>query len=262
MQSGRVLGSVRVATNFARRTKFSGAKGSGPGIAIDEKGLYISGVSTTQTLLSGPAATAAGLAALGAVVMGWQVVRHGTVMAHEGAHAVADSLLGRQVDYIVLNFSAVQSGGTYPKNEGGWLARVVVAFVGYIGPSSFGLGAAKLIQLGYALAVLWVTLFLLGLLLLLLRWSFGLLTVTVAGGLVFIVARYTPLSAQIAAAYVIAWLLLLSGVRGILVRGTKSSDGQKLSQLTLIPRVIWFLLWLASTLAAVAIGGKWLVMRN
>jgi hypothetical protein len=183
-------------------------------------------------------------------------------MAHEGAHAVADSLLGRQVDYIKLYFDAEKSGETYPKNEGGWLARVVVAFVGYVGPSSFGLGAAKLIELGYAVTVLWMTLFLLGILLLLLRWSFGMLTVTLAGGLVFIVGRYTPVSAQIVAAYAIAWFLLLSAVRGILVRGTGSGDGRDLRELTLIPRLIWFLLWLASTLAAVAIGGRWLVMRT
>jgi hypothetical protein len=233
-------------------------------MAIDRKGLDVSGVSMTHTSLSGPAAAAVGLAALGVVVtdVGWQVVRHGTVMAHEGAHAVADSLLGRQVDYIKLNFSAEQSGATYPKNEGGWLARVVAAFVGYIGPSSFGLGAAKLIQQGYAVTVLWMTLFLLGILLLLLRWSFGLLTVILAGGLVFIVGRYTPVSAQIVAAYAITWLLLLSAVRGILVRGTQSGDGGDLRKLTLIPRFIWFLLWLAATLAAVAIGGRWLVMRT
>ena len=54
-------------------------------MAIDRKGLYISGVSMTHTSLSGPAAAAVGLAALGVVVtdMGWQVVRHGTVMAHD-----------------------------------------------------------------------------------------------------------------------------------------------------------------------------------
>jgi hypothetical protein len=216
----------------------------------------------TQAPLSSLAAAAVGLAALVAVVIdgGWQIMRHGTVMAHEGALAVADSLLGRQVDYIKLNFDAQKSGATYPKNEGGCLARVIVAFVGYIGPSSFGLGAAKLIQRGYIVAVLWVTLFLLGILLLLLRWSFGLLTIPLAGGLVYIIGRYAPVSAQIAAAYAIAWLLLLSGVRGILVRGIRSGDGRNLSELTLIPRVIWFLLWLAATLAAVAVGGSWLVM--
>ena len=111
-------------------------------MAIDRKGLCVSSVSMTQVPLSGPATAAVGLAAFGVVVtdVGWQVVRHGAVMAHEGAHAVADSLLGRQVDYIKLNFSAEQSGVTKAKNVGGWPARVVAAFVGYIGPSSFGLG--------------------------------------------------------------------------------------------------------------------------
>jgi hypothetical protein len=249
-------------TDVARQAESPGAKDLFSGIAIGRKRLYVSGVSMTQTTLPAPAAAAVGLAALGVVVtdVGWQVVRHGTVMAHEGAHAVADSLLGRQVDYIELNFSAEQSGATYPKNEGGWLARVFAAFVGYIGPSSFGLGAAKLIQQGYAVTALWITLFLLGILLLLLRRSFGFFTVPLTGGLVYIFGRYTPTSAQIAAAYAIAWLLLLSGVRGILVRGAQSGDGGNLRQLTLIPRFIWFLLWLAAALAAVAIGGRWLVM--
>jgi hypothetical protein len=183
-------------------------------------------------------------------------------MAHEGAHAVANSLLGRQVDNIILNFSSQQSGVTTAKKVGGRFVRVIVAFVGYIGPSSFGLGAARLIHLGYIVAVLWVTVFLLGILLLLLNWSFGLLTVTVAGGLVYIVGRYTPVSGQIVAAYSIAWLLLLSGVLGVLVRFTGSGDSQRLGELTSIPHVIWFLLWLAATLAAVAVGGSWLVMRN
>ena len=218
----------------------------------------------TQPPLPGLPAAAVGLAVFCVVVMdaGWQVIRHGAVMAHEGAHAVADSLLGRQVDYIKLNFDADQSGVTVAKKAGGWPARVVVAFVGYIGPSSFGLGAAKLIQQGYPVAVLWVTLLLLGVLLLQLRRSFGQLTVPLAGGLMYVIGRYTPEPSQIIAAYAIAWLLLLSGVRGILVRGTQSGDGANLSELTLIPRFIWFLLWLAATLTAVAIGGKWLVMRT
>jgi len=67
----------------------------------------------TQAPLPGPAAVVVGLAAFVVVVMdaGWQVVRHGTVMAHEGAHAVASSLLGLQVDYIKLNFDAKQDPG-------------------------------------------------------------------------------------------------------------------------------------------------------
>jgi hypothetical protein len=52
----------------------------------------------------------------------------------------------------------------------------------------------------------------------------------------------------------------LSGVRRVLEVGARSSDGASLSQLTHLPRFFWFLLWLAGTLAAVAVGGKMLVM--
>ena len=47
--------------------------------------------------MSAAATTVTGLAAFAAVAMdaGWQFVRHGTVMAHEGAHAVPGSLASR-----------------------------------------------------------------------------------------------------------------------------------------------------------------------
>ena len=90
--------------------------------------------------------------------------------------------------------------------------------------------------------------------------SHGMITVVFVGALVYAVGRYTPVGAQIAGAYALTWLLLLSGVRRVLEVGALSSDGTSLSQLTMIPRLIWFLLWLAATLAAVAVGGKMLVM--
>jgi len=214
----------------------------------------------TQTPLSGPAAALIGLGAFGVVAsgIGWNFVRHGTVMAHEGAHAMMDSLLFREFDGIKLNSNA--TGATARKKDGGFLGSVILSFIGYVGPSLFGLGAAKLIQLGHIVTVLWVTLFLLGLLACGLRWSFGIITVVLAGGLVYVIGRYTPMMAQIVAAYAIAWLLLLSGVRGLFVFGANSSDGESLSARTHLPQLVWFLLWLAATVAAVAVGGKMLVM--
>jgi hypothetical protein len=51
-------------------------------------------VSLTKAPVSAAATTVTGLAAFAAVAMdaGRQFVRHGTVMAHEGAHAVSGSL--------------------------------------------------------------------------------------------------------------------------------------------------------------------------
>ena len=216
----------------------------------------------TQTPLSGSAAVLVGLGAFGVVAFDatWQVLKYGTVMAHEGAHAVLISLLFRGWDGTELNLPDA-TGGTYPKKDGGCLGTAIIAFIGYVGPSLSGLGAARLIQTGHIVAVLWVTLFLLVLLAFGLRWSFGVITVPLAVGLVYVVGRYTPAGVQIVAAYAIAWFLLLSGVRGILRRmRTGSGDGERLKGLTGLPQFIWFLLWLAATLAAVAVGGKMLVM--
>jgi Peptidase M50B-like len=215
----------------------------------------------TQVPLSEAFAAVIGLAAFGALVfdVGWRIIRHGTVMAHEGAHALVGALLFRNVSGIVLDADA---GGATSMDSGGCLGSVAVSFVGYVGPSLFGLGAAKLIELGHIVTVLWVTLFLLGILLTGLRRSFGMITVILVGGLVYLIGRYTPVGAQITAAYAISWMLLLSGVRRVIEVGVASADGADLRSLTGVPRFLWFLLWLAATVAAVAIGGNMLVMRK
>ena len=211
--------------------------------------------------LSGAAAAMIGLVALAVVapIAGWQFIRHGTVMAHEGAHAVFGSLAGRKISGIMLNADA--TGGTFVA-QGGCLGTIIIGFAGYVGPSLFGLGAAWAIHLGYSESVLWVTLFLLVILAFMLRRSYGMITVVFTGALVYVVGHFTPRGVQIVAAYFLTWLLLLSGVRGILYRGADSSDGANLSQLTMIPRLIWWLLWLAATLGAVALGGKMLIMPS
>ncbi len=107
---------------------------------------------------------------------------------------------------------------------------------------------------------LWLALVLLGVLLVVLNPSYGMFTVILTGVLVYVVGRYTPLGAQIVGAYAIAWLLLLSAVRRVPEIGVLSDDGANLSGLTHLPRLVWFLLWLAATLAAVAVGGTLLVM--
>jgi hypothetical protein len=53
---------------------------------------------------------------------------------------------------------------------------------------------------------------------------------------------------------------MIAQVRGILQRGPDPGDGANLKRLTGVPRLIWFLIWLAATLGAVAVGGKMLIM--
>jgi hypothetical protein len=108
--------------------------------------------------------------------------------------------------------------------------------------------------------MLWVALFLPGVLLISVRRSFGWVTVILTGGLVFALARFAPMQAQVIAAYAIAWLLLPSGVRRIFEIGLGSKDGENLRKITFIPHLIWSALWLVGAVAAVIVGGRWLVM--
>jgi hypothetical protein len=218
-------------------------------------------VTVTQVPLSGAAALLIGLAALAVVVIDafWLVIRYGMVMAHEGAHAATAALLFRKVIGIKLNADAT---GETARAAAIWPGNIVIKLAGYLGPSLFGLAAAKMIELGRIAEVLWVALFLLVLLAIAVRTAFGVFSVLVAGGLVFLLVRYTPMPVQIVAAYAIAWLLLLSGVRGILEDGSRAGDAHGLRDLTFIPRFVWFLFWLGGTLTAILIGGKWLVLRS
>jgi hypothetical protein len=169
-------------------------------------------MQATQVPLSGTETMLIGLVVLIVLVpsVTWQLVQHFQVMAHEGMHGVVGSLSGRTVEHIQLKSDA--GGGTkvVPTSGPGYL---VAGFAGYLGPSVFGLGAARLIQFGHIIAALWVSMLLLGLLLIRLKWSFGYITVPLAGFLIFLVLKHTSQPGQILAAYAITWFLLLSGVR-------------------------------------------------
>jgi hypothetical protein len=186
----------------------------------------------------------------------WPLVQHFEVMAHEGMHAIVGSVSGRKVQSIKLEPNA--TGGTTLDRPSG-PGYVLAGFVGYLGPSAFGLGAARFIQFGHIVEVLWVTMLLLGLLLVMVKPSFGYVTVPLAGFVIFLVLKHLSQTAEIVAAYAITWFLLLSGVRIVLQRGAGASDAGLLKGLTGVPRLVWFALWLAGTLAAVVIGARWML---
>jgi len=195
-----------------------------------------------------------GLVALIAVAFPptWMFVRYFTVMAHEGSHAVVGSLWGFKIKGVKL-FWKDAAGGTEPDGEGN---RVPPLLVGYFGPSLFGLAAAKLISIGHSIAVLWLTLVLLVVLLAMIKNVFGLLTILIAGVVVFDFAREGTVAHQTLAAYGIAWLLLLSGVRGVLRRWDGSGDADELASRTNIVPVTFSKIWLVGALFAVFLGAR------
>jgi hypothetical protein len=214
-----------------------------------------------------PAATSVliGVGALGAVALSaaWLMVRHVSVITHEGAHAVMGSGMGGKITSVTMKPNG--SGRTKVRFRGSRGSSVAVGAIGYLGPSLCGLGAAKLISVGHAVAVLWLALLALAILLPVLRNLFGVFSVILTGGLLYLVARYATIGAQIAVAYGISWFLLLSGVRDVLElrlllkQGPAESDADLLKGLTRIPRGFWSSLWLMGTVAGVVVGGSLLV---
>jgi hypothetical protein len=215
-------------------------------------------VTPTQVPLSGTETILIGLVVAVVVILSatWQLLGHFHVMAHEGMHAAVGSLSGGTVRGIAMNDRAegettvgFPSGGTH----------FAFQFFGYLGSSAFGLGAARLIQFGHIVVVLWLIMGLLALLLIKLTWSFGFVTVPLAGFLIFLILKHTSQTGQVLAVYVITWFLLLSGVRGLVEDGVNADDAGSLSDSTSIPRLVWYVLWLAGTAAAVLIGAKWML---
>jgi Peptidase M50B-like len=193
-----------------------------------------------------------GLVALVAVGLPeiWFLVQHIDTIAHEGAHAFLGSSFGRRVDSVRLKKNG--TGGT--KLAGAQGSSVAVGFIGYLGPSAFGLIAAALIAHGLIVATLWIGVVLLLILLPTLRGVFSVALVAGFGALLFMVVRYAPALLETLTAYGLSWVLLLSGVRTVLQHGTGAEDAKGLRQLTHLPCVLWVALWMAGTVLALAIG--------
>jgi hypothetical protein len=221
-------------------------------------GAALDRIGQMQPPLPGSAAVLIGLLVLVVVVVQeiWLLVQHLDTIAHEGAHALVGSALGRTVRAVRFkrngDGATLVSGGAVP-------GEVAIAFSGYLGPSGFGLAAAKLIELGHSAAVLWLALLLLLVLLPVLRSWFSFVPVLIGGGLIFIIARYASVGGVDAASYGLAWFLLLSGLRVVIHHGVRAGDAGILVRLTRIWPAVWVALWLAGTATALAVGGALLV---
>jgi Peptidase M50B-like len=95
--------------------------------------------------------------------------------------------------------------------------------------------------------------------LILVRNFFGVISVVLNGALVFLVLRYGKPEVQAVAACALSWFLLFSGVRWLLMHGTGAQDAINLTRATRIPRFVWFVFWLAITVAALWVGGHLLI---
>lgn len=197
-----------------------------------------------------------GLVVLAVVMLpSWLVVQHMTTIAHEGAHALTGWGMGGKVKSVTM----ARDGGGLTKTAFARGSGLLALFVGYIGPSAFGLAAAKLISIGHIVAVLWLALLLLAALLITIRNLFALCVVVVTGFLVYLVARYGSVGLETVAAYLITWFLLLSGLRDVLWYRGQEGDAPSLARQTHLPSWLWVGIWQLGALVALAVGGKLLL---
>jgi len=206
-----------------------------------------------------PAAESLAVAAITLIAVAvppfWAVVRGVALMAHEGAHAVTGSLQGGRVTFVELKAAGV--GKTDVANLPG--SGFAFQLVGYLGPSAFGLTAAALIARGLAVLVLWIAMVLLAVLVFSVRNVFGVVLVTGTGWLLWSMAHSRDAGLETVTAYGLAWLLLWSGIRYVLKHRAGAEDAKSLRTITHLPRALWFLVWLAGSVAALVYGWGMLV---
>jgi Peptidase M50B-like len=214
-------------------------------------------IGQTQAPLTATAATLVGLLVLMLVVLPtWLVVQHVNTIAHEGTHALVGSGMGGTVRSVTMQ---PDGRGLTRVRFPGSSGSVPFLFAGYLGPSAFGLGAAKLISVGHTVAVLWLALLLLAVLLTTVRNLFGGCAVVITGLLIYLVARHAAIGTETVVAYVITWFLLLSGFRVVLEHGPGADDAKALASATHVPRVVWSGMWLVGAGVALIVGGRLLV---
>jgi len=216
-------------------------------------------IGQVQAHLSASVAVLTAILGLGAALVPgvWHVTRQVTVMAHEGAHATMGSALGHKITRMEFKYNG--DGATRTQGDDASMIMLPITFVGYLGPSAFGVGAAELIRVGHIVAVLWIGLVGLIAILFLARRSLGVISVIAALLLLLLLLDVGSEGAQVLTAYVVAWFLLVSGVRIITKHGKDAGDAHLLHGMTGIARGFWPVLWLIGSIAAVIFGATLLL---
>jgi len=189
----------------------------------------------------------------------WRFTRNLVTIAHEGGHALVAVLTGRRLTGIQLHSDT--SGLTLTRGRPRGPGMVLTAAAGYVTPSLLGLGVAALLGAGKITLLLWIAIVLLAAMLVMIRNAFGVLSVLVTGGIVFAVSWYASTDIQAVFGYVIAWFLLLGGVRPVFELQRKrwrgrapDSDADQLAKITGVAGGLWVTLFALVSIASLVIG--------
>ncbi|WP_083472594.1 M50 family metallopeptidase [Kibdelosporangium phytohabitans] len=194
----------------------------------------------------------------------WRLARNVITIVHEAGHALTAVLVGRRLRGITLHSDT--SGVTVSRGKPTGPGMVLTAFAGYTAPSLIGLGLAALMVAGKITLLLWVMTVLMLAVLVMIRNVFGVVSVVVTGAVLVTVSLVTSPQVQAAFACLVAWFLLLGGVRPVWElqakrrrRQARDSDADQLARLTGTPGLFWVAMFALISLGAVFLGGMWLL---
>lgn len=213
------------------------------------------------------ASLVAGLLALVLVLnrASWLPLRNVVTIAHEGGHAVVALLSGRKLNGIRLHSDT--SGLTVSTGKSHGPGMVFTLLAGYPAVSLLGLGGAWLVNADLARQMLWGGIALLVAVLLAVRNAFGVVSVLVTGGALFLVSWFATPAWQALCGALLCWFLLVGGLRPISELSRKrarrragDSDADQLARLTGMPGGAWLFIWFVVGTAALVVGGYWLLL--
>lgn len=220
------------------------------------------------------AATLLGTLLAGLVLVGWapawRRTRHVVTIVHEGGHAAVALLSGRRLQGIRLHSDT--SGLTVSRGKPQGPGMIATAAAGYPAPAVGGAIASVLVATGHATAALWATVLIVASMLVMIRNFFGLWVLSVVGAAVVAVTWWgTPLM-QVAAAYLVTWVLLLGAPRAVIelwaerrrtlhAAGQARTDADQLARLTPLPAGAWVAVFVLVTGGAAALGA-WAILDH
>ncbi|WP_380166879.1 M50 family metallopeptidase [Jannaschia sp. R86511] len=187
------------------------------------------------------------------------LLRQAVTVVHEAGHAVVAVAVGRRVSGIRLHADA--SGLTLSRGRPRGPGMVATLLAGYPAPTVLGVVAAAAVAGGYAVGLLWALVLGTAVLVLAVRNVYGLLVLLGLGGAVAAASWFLPPTTLGWVAVLLVWVLLLTAPRTVLelfrtpARRDTRSDPAQLAQVTRVPRLLWLLLMLVTTVAGAVLGG-------
>ncbi|WP_091456052.1 M50 family metallopeptidase [Actinokineospora iranica] len=195
----------------------------------------------------------------------WRPARNVITIVHEAGHALVAVLAGRRLSGIRLHSDT--SGVTVSRGKPEGPGMVCTALAGYIAPSLLGLAFAALLGADRVSAVLVICALLLFAVLVMIRNAYGVLSIVATGAVLFAVSWFATDEVQAAFAYLIAWFLLLGGVRPVAELQSKrrrgharDSDADQLARLTGAPGFFWVGSFALINLGALVLACGWLLL--